>query len=174
MEIEKDEYFTDDCIIQDSFFLALKDLLICHLCNKILKEPYMCNECQNVYCKKCLENYSQLKICPNENKESKFISSITKKELLSKLKYRCKNCLKEVNQPDINSHLELNCEHNEIKEKEKTLAEVIHRKKELIKLSKEEMINKEIDNKITSKKIFNKINLFFNKYSNNFGSFWCR
>ena len=154
MKVEKDEYFSDDCIIQNSFYLAIKDLLICSLCNKILKDPYMCDECQNVYCKKCLENYSQLKICPNENKESKFISSITKKELLSKLKYRCKNCLKEVNQIDIKSHLEANCKHNEIKEKEKTLAEMIQNRKELIKLSKEETKDKEIDNEITSKIYF--------------------
>ena len=154
MKEEKDEYFTDDCIIQNSFYLALKELLMCPLCNKILKDPYMCNNCQNVYCKKCLEDHSQLKICPNENKQSKFVSSITKKELLSKLKYQCKNCLKEVNQTDIRSHLETNCEHNEKKEKEKTLAEMIQNRKELIKLSKEEMKDKEIDNDITSKIYF--------------------
>ena len=151
MKLEKDEYFSDDCIVQNSFYLAIKDLLICSLCKKILKDPYMCNGCQDVYCKKCLEDYSQLKKCPNEEKESKFISSNTKKELLSKLKYRCKNCLKEVNQTDIKSHLEANCKHNEIKEKEKTLAEIIQNRRELIKLSKEEMKNKEIDNDITSK-----------------------
>ena len=37
MKIEKDEYFSDDCIIEDSLFISIKDLLICLLCNKIFK-----------------------------------------------------------------------------------------------------------------------------------------
>ena len=151
MKLEKEEYFSDDCIIEDSLYMSLKDLLICPLCHKILKDPYMCNDCQNVYCIKCLEDYSQLKICPSQNQDTKFIRCIAKNELLSKIKYRCKNCKKEVIQTDIKAHLESNCKYSEEIERVKTLAEEIQTKKELIKLSKEEMEGKNIDNTLTSK-----------------------
>ena len=155
MKEEKDEYFTDDCIIQNSFYLALKELLMCPLCNKILKDPYMCNNCQNVYCKKCLEIYSNnLRICPNNRKATQFNHCIAKNELLSKIKYRCKNCKKEVIQTDIKAHLESNCEHKEKVEREKTLAEIIQTKKSLIKLSSEDMLFKKEDLAMTSKIIF--------------------
>ncbi len=155
MKLEKDEYFSDDCIIQDTLFLAIKDLLICPQCNNILKEPYMCDDCQNVYCKKCLEKYSNdLRICPNNRKVSQFSHCISKAELLSKIKYRCKNCKKEVIQSDIKSHLELNCKKTNIIERQKTLDEIIHSKKELIKLTKEEMKGKNIDSNLTGNNIF--------------------
>ena len=129
-------------------------MIKCDLCHKILKDPYMCNDCQKVYCKKCLENYSQLKICPSEYKDAKFIRCIAKNELLSKIKYRCKNCKKEVIQTDIKAHLESNCEHKEKLEREKTLAEIIQTKKSLIKLSSEDMLFKKEDLAMTSKIIF--------------------
>ena len=154
MKLEKDQYFSDDCIIEDPLYMSLKDLLMCPLCNKILKDPYMCNDCQNVYCKKCLEDYSELKICPKEYKDVKFIRCIAKNELLSKIKYRCKNCKKEVIQTDIKAHLESNCQHSEEIQKKKTLAEEIQTKKELIKISKEEMEGKTIDYNLTGKNIF--------------------
>ena len=153
MKLEKDKYFPDDSLVEDSLFCSLKDLLVCPLCHKLLKNPFMCNKCQKSYCKNCLEKYSNMKKCPNDQEESQFKHSIMINEMLSKLKYKCKNCQKEITQDEIKSHLEENCEHVEMK-KEKTLAEIIHTKKELIKLSKEEMENKKIDNSFTSKTHF--------------------
>ena len=151
MKLEKDQYFSDDCIIENDFYTSIKELIKCDLCDKILKDPYMCNKCQNVYCKKCLEDYSQLKRCPYEKTDTTFIPCLQKNELLSKIKYRCKNCKKEVIQTDIKAHLESNCEHNEKMEREKTLAEIIQTKKSMIKLSKEDMLFKKADIVITSK-----------------------
>ena len=160
MKLDKDEYFSDDCIIKDQIYLNIKDLITCPLCNKILKEPYMCIECQNAYCKKCLENYSNLKKCPHDNKNVKFSHSIQSNDLLSKLRYKCKNCNKEVNQTDIQSHLKTNCKQTDEIEKEKSLIEEIQTEKGLIKLSKEEKKNKKADKSLTGKKIFYKIILF--------------
>ena len=50
-----DSYIDDDCIIKDETFLAFKNLLICNICNKILKKPMMCKNCQKVFCKTCIE-----------------------------------------------------------------------------------------------------------------------
>ena len=157
MKLEKDQYFSDDCIIENPFFTSIKDILKCPLCHKIFKDPYMCDNCQNVYCKRCLEAYSQFKICVNECKDAKFIRCLAKNELLSKIKYRCKNCQKEVIQSDIKAHLESNCEHNEKIAKEKTLSEIIQTKKTLIKLSSQDMLFKKEDIAITSKIILYKL-----------------
>ena len=153
MELKKDEYFTDDCIIKDNLYLSLKELITCPLCQNVLKNPFLCIKCQKSYCKKCLEENSNLKICPDDGKESQFIHSVFAEDMLSKLKYKCKNCLKEVIQSDINAHLEDNCENIEI-ERKKTLAEEIHTKKTLIKLSVKDMRKKKIDRSLTSKYIF--------------------
>ena len=89
MKLKKDEYFSDDYVVEDTLYISLKDLITCPLCSKIFKEPYMCNECQQVYCKKCLQQDSKLKICPKEKKRSTFSLSKNKNELVSKIKYRC-------------------------------------------------------------------------------------
>ena len=167
MKLKKDEYFSDDCVVEDTLYISLIDLVTCPLCAKIFKEPYMCNECQQVYCKKCLQQDSKLKICPKEKKRSTFSLSKNKNELVSKIKYRCKNCLEVVIQKDIKAHLKENCEHNEEIKREKTLAEIINNKKKLIKLNKEETLFKEISYTLTSKKIL--YNIIFLVYSNNIG-----
>ena len=153
MKLKKDEYFSDDCIIEDPFYISVKDLITCTLCNKIFKEPYMCNGCQKIYCKSCLKKDYKLKICPAEKKEAKFSPGINSNALISKLKYKCKNCLKEVAQSDIKTHLNENCKRSKKIEREKTLAEMIKVKKELIKLSRKDVENNVVSNKISGKKI---------------------
>ena len=87
--------------------------------------------------------------CPNHNEKGQFNISVMKTELLSKLKYKCKNCLKEVIQPDIKTHLEENCKKAYI-EDENSLAKINSEKKKLILLSNKEMIEK-LNSSLTSK-----------------------
>ena len=151
-EMEKEDYFSDDCIVENNYYKTLKDLLTCPLCSKIFKEPLMCSNCQKVYCQKCLElKYIKGKICPNNCKNITFIKSIVKNEMLSKILYKCKNCSKEVMQNDIKSHLESNCSPQS--ERTKTLSEIYQTKKEIIRLSPQEMskIDKNSINHFTSK-----------------------
>ena len=152
MKLEKNEYFTDDCLVQNQLYFCSKDILICPLCHKILKNPFMCSKCQSTYCKKCLEEFSNMKKCPNDNEESEFNLDRMKDELLSKLKYKCKNCKEEVIQSNIKAHLESNCEKKE--ERTRTLGEIYQKKKELVKLTPAEMskIDKDKINHFTSKK----------------------
>ena len=162
--MDKKDYFSDDCIVKDVLFNALKDLLTCPLCNKIYNEPLMCSNCQNVYCEECLKNYPKSNACPNNCINFKFVKSINKNELLSKIKYKCKNCSKEVNRNDIKSHLESNCE--KTIEKTKTLSEIYQTKKRITKLSPKEMmdVNKSKIKHFTSKS--NKISFFINNSYN--------
>jgi len=150
MNLEIDEYFDENSPIENQLYLSLKNLLICPYCQELIKDPFMCSKCQKNYCKKCLEEYSNMKKCPNDNKESEFKHSIMINEMLSKLKYKCKNCKKEIFQSDIKAHLEEKCEYIE-DEHEKSLSEIIQTKKELIKLSPQEMENKKVDTSFTSK-----------------------
>ena len=151
MKLKKEEYFSDDFIIEDGYYIGIKDLILCPLCSKILKEPYICNECQKVYCKKCLEKDYRLKICPEKKIQTKFSPDVNSNRLISNLKYRCRNCLEIVVKSDIKTHLESNCRKAERVKKEKTLSEIIQTKKELIKLSLNEVKNKIVDNTISGK-----------------------
>ena len=149
--MKKEDYFSDDCIVEDSLYKEIKSLLICPLCNKILKEPLMCSGCQNSYCLKCLENLSNITSCPNKCNKNKFSKSISKNELLSKIKYKCKNCKEDIFQINIPAHLESNCQ-PKIKELNK---------KSLIRLSPIEMksIDKDNINHFTSKEIIINFNI---------------
>ena len=128
--MNKEDYFSDDCIVEDPLFLAIKSLIFCPLCKKIFKEPMMCSICQQVFCKKCIEDDLNKKTCPNKCINCNFYKSISKNEIISKIKYKCKNC-----------------------KRTKTLGELYTNKKTLEKLSKEEMkkIDKAIINHFTSK-----------------------
>ena len=89
--------------------------------------------------------------CPNNCNNFKFIKSISKNELLSKIKYKCKNCNEEVFNDNIKTHLESNCKKKI--ERTKTLGELYKTKKALEKLSPEEMkeIDKNLINHFTGK-----------------------
>ena len=151
MKLKKEEYFSDDCLVEESYYISIKDLIICPLCSKVFKEPYICNECTKIYCKKCLEKDYRLKICPENKIQTKFSPDVNSNRLISNLKYRCRNCLEIVVQSDIKTHLESNCRKAERVKKEKTLFEIIQTKKELIKLSLNEVKNKIVDNTISGK-----------------------
>ena len=150
MKLEKNEYFTDDCLVQNQLYFSFKDSLICPLCHKILQNPFMCTKCQNSYCRKCLDNYLIFMKCPNHNEKGQFNISIMKSEMLSNLKYKCKNCLKEVYQSDIKTHLEENCK-KAYSEDGNSLGKINSEKKTLISLSYEEMKDKKENASLTSK-----------------------
>ena len=126
-------YFPEDNIVKDGIYTSLSPLLICPICKNLFKEPLMCSGCQNVYCKICINDKKCLNNCVNNT----FSPSISKNELLSKLKYRCKNCSKVVIQGDIQSHIDEGCSTEN--KGEKTLAELFKTKKELTRLSKNDM-----------------------------------
>ena len=137
--MEKELYITDDCLIEDETYSTIKLLIKCFICNKILKDPMMCNNCQKVFCKACIENYPKKdKKCPNKCKNPEYKISGDKNAMLSLLKFRCRNCKGEIKYNDVKSHLDSGCETNVNSTR---LADSIYIKKKLIKLT-----NKEIQN----------------------------
>ena len=135
------EYFSEDCLVKNDLYNTVKDLIICPKCKNIFLNPLMCSNCGETFCEKCINNKSKCEKCSKDN--IIFKESLAKKQILSSLTYKCKNCFEEITQRDINSHLKLNCEHKE-KEIMKTLHEIYTTKKTLKKLSNKE-IQKIID-----------------------------
>ena len=165
-----DAYFSEDCLVKNDLYSTVKDLIICPKCKKLFQNPLMCSNCGETYCGKCINNKSKCEKCSHEN--IIFKENISKKQILSNLKYKCKNCLEEIIQKDINSHLKLNCEHKE-EETRKTLNEIYTTKKTFKKLSNKEvkkLINKK-EKIYVIKGNFFKYNIILN-YSNNFRGFW--
>ena len=144
--MKKEDYFSEDCLVKNNLYNSVEKVITCPKCKKIYKNPLMCSSCSATFCEKCIDNKSKCGVCSQNNIE--FKEDISKKQILSRLTYKCKNCLEEVLQKNISSHLELNCEHKNKKEPVKTLKEIYTTKKELKRLS-----NKQIEKKMKKKEI---------------------
>ena len=163
--MENVDYFPEESLVKDKIYTLMKDTITWKLCSKILKDPMMCTSCQKTYCTNCLNDYE--KTCPNGCENPNYVKNLSVKDILSKLKYECQNCGKEVKSGDIKSHLDSNCV--KISRISKTLADEFKTKKTLRKLTPEETAKMTNEGKdisyLTSKK---------NKYFNNNFSYYTR
>ena len=133
--MEKAVYFTEESIVKDKIYMLMKDTITCKICQKIIKNPMMCTSCQKTYCKNCLTAFR--KTCPNGCKNPNYLKNMSVTDILSKIKYECQNCGKQIKSEDIKSHLDSNCV--KISNKPKTLAEEFKTKKTLRLLKSEEV-----------------------------------
>ena len=141
--MKKNDYITDECIIEDDIYAGIKDLIKCPLCSKIYKEPMRCKECQNNYCKNCIENWLKKEnIAPCNCINPVYVQNIDKNGVLSLIKFRCKHCKEEIKYNDVESHLNSGCITSRTESK---LIESIYKKKKLRKLTYKEI--EEIRNK---------------------------
>ena len=126
-------YFDENSLIEDDYYNNIKNLIKCKYCNKILKEPLMCRECLDAFCKNCIDELGK----DNHKCESPvYIENTNAKDLLGTLKYLCKNCKSEVKGKDIENHLKEGCIENRNMSK---LFDAIYRKEKLRKLSLDEI-----------------------------------
>ena len=126
-------YFDENNPIEDDCYNAIKDLIKCEYCAKILKDPMMCNECQRTYCNKCID---KLNSDNHDCKKLSFFQSMEAISLLNKLKYLCKNCKSEIKKENIETHLKEVCIK---KENPSKLKNEIYKKKSLQKLTRDEI-----------------------------------
>lgn len=132
--MENKPYITDDCVIKDETYFGFQNLVKCDICQKILKDPMMCKNCQKVFCKSCIERE---KSCPNKNcMENEFVESKDKKVMLSMLKFLCSNCKEEIKYEDVEKHLSSGCKK---RENELRLSDSFYKRKALKKLTPEEI-----------------------------------
>ena len=102
---QMEEYVNNDTLIENQISKIFKASVTCPLCKDILINPLMCTKCQNVYCKKCIDDWIKIrKVCPNNCKELDFQECMGKKDILSKLQFRCIGCQKEIFYNEAQSH----------------------------------------------------------------------
>lgn len=144
--LDKSEYFTDDSVVKNETYNSLINFIKCPLCLKIYNNPMICQNCEKVYCKKCIEDNDNK--CPSNCIESNIKICNSKNELLSNIQYKCNNCSEIVFKNNINDHLKLNCKHKD--KFDKRLSVIFTTKKKLLKLSSDDIIVKKYSNDITN------------------------
>ena len=112
-----DKYVNEDTIIKNETFESFQELIICPICECIMIEPVMCLNCQNNYCKKCIEDWKKKSTsCPNRCENPIYKNVIGKNRLISKFKFKCiKGCGEEILFDDIQKHYSSNCLENKLK-----------------------------------------------------------
>ena len=100
-----EDYVNNNTIIKNEFYNIFKESVTCPLCNSIYIDPVICMNCQKVYCKKCIDKWSNdNKSCPNNCVEAKYQNCIGKNEILSKLSFKCNKCQKEIKYDEAKNH----------------------------------------------------------------------
>ena len=100
-----EDYINEDNIINDDIYKKLKDSITCPLCINIFINPLICLKCQNVYCKKCIDDWNTRdNKCPNRCTEKKKKKSILANQLLSSLNFKCPICGKTIGYDDMQKH----------------------------------------------------------------------
>ena len=143
-------------MVKNNIFLTMKDSVICPLCSNILINPFMCNNCQYVYCKKCIDEWlKNNNECPNgqckkENPEYK--ENINTNNILLRLKFECNKCGNEFLYEEVKKHAD-NCKSTHKKEKAKKFIDNSNAEKHKLKRLNNEQLEKKKDiPKIKSKK----------------------
>ena len=90
-------YININTLVDNEVSKAFRSLVICPLCKNIYIKPIMCNKCQQVYCQKCIDKWSdENRECPNNCEDPTYQNCIFKNEILSKLKFICVGCEQEI------------------------------------------------------------------------------
>jgi hypothetical protein len=98
-----DPYINNDTVIKDDIYKTIEELILCPLCHNILIEPVICLKCQKSFCKKCINKLTDIK-CPNNCETVEFPKCISKNEILTKLKFKCKYCQSILSYDDALKH----------------------------------------------------------------------
>lgn len=108
------DFMNEKCVVKSEYYKAVKDSIICLICMDIIVDPIMCVKCQNVYCKKCIENWDRVnKQCPIKCPYTKYRKCRVKAEILNKLKFECKKCKDIIDYENMPKHVYSDC--NKIK-----------------------------------------------------------
>ena len=149
-----EDFIREDTIVEDAIYSCFKESVTCPICSNILINPLMCMNCQNVYCKKCIDGWSKKdNKCPNRCENPNYKPSVEKNNILSKLKFKCQKCGEEILYDNVKSHIE-SCKPNDNSKKNNNAGDNSTRTKRLKKLNKKELdkLDKKQLARITSKK----------------------
>ena len=112
-----------DFAIKDDIFKSMEEEITCSICSDIKINPVMCTDCQNSFCSKCISNWKlKNNQCPFKCKSFNFVPARVVKNLISKLKFKCKNgCNEIISFDNLNKHCEEECKKLDFKTKYKNL-----------------------------------------------------
>ncbi len=110
-------------VINDDFFNSVKDEVTCSICMDIKIDPVMCSKCQNSFCDKCIKEWKKKSAqCPMKCDSPSYFKSRVTKNLVYKLKFKCKNgCDKIIPFENVIQHNEIECEKISQEEKSKKI-----------------------------------------------------
>ena len=122
-----EKYANENTIIKNEAYNAFKDSITCQICFKLMIEPVICLECQNTFCKKCIEVWKEKKgSCPSGCNNPDIKDVIRKNNLITKFKFKCiKGCGEEILFKDLETHYSSDCTSKKKKIKFLTKEEVI-------------------------------------------------
>ena len=99
------EYINEENVINDKSYKSFQDSIICQICKNILIEPIMCIHCKQVYCKGCINKWKIINAkCPFRCINPNYQISQEMCQILSKLRFKCKNCDKIFKYNDMKNH----------------------------------------------------------------------
>ena len=104
------KFINSETLIKDEIYKNYEYSLCCAICSDILIEPTFCMNCQTVYCKTCIDDWTKKSnSCTNRCENPKFEKSILQQEILSKLKFICQSCDEVINYDDVKQHSLIKC-----------------------------------------------------------------
>jgi hypothetical protein len=118
-----EKYVNEETVVKNELYESLKDNIICQICQCLMIEPIICLNCQNYFCKNCVESWkAKSNLCPLNCENPIYKNVIGKNNLISKLKFKCiKGCGEEILYDNIKEHYNSNCVKKESQEKIKFL-----------------------------------------------------
>lgn len=112
------DYLNQDFVIKDTIYESSKDNIFCPICQDIKIKPVMCMNCQNTFCRSCIEKWNNYKnYCPNRCIYPDYKYGILIGNIVSKLKFKCKDCHEIINYENMEKHVLSKCDTIAIKYK---------------------------------------------------------
>src|SRR5690349_4259316 len=100
-------YIDSGLIVNTQVFDTISHCAICTICTGVICEPQQCMNCDNCFCKRCINDWLQKsKTCPMKCTNPSFKDSRIVKGMLAKLVFRCpvEKCKLEISYEEILHH----------------------------------------------------------------------
>ena len=180
-------YIEPNNIINKEQYETIKQFSICGICKGILYEPYQCQQCENGFCKKCLDTWEkESKTCPYKCEWPSFKESRLLRNMLSVLKFKCDNgCDAAIPYEELFHHYDYSCSKINYEEKVQPLIkklnelEMIEKNAILVNEKLKEKIDNQENEKIDYKEIMSghprykqRYEVQFNYANHNEGTFF--